>query len=137
MANKKKNTAKSTKEQKGPNALQRGFSSVMNGSFLTRESVLGNMGFILFVAFLMICYISYGYFTEKTVRDLQSTDQELKELRSEYITVRSQLEKEEQQSSVAKEIEELGLKETLDPPHKVGVDQELIIGKSSENGEQQ
>ena len=76
----RKKKSEDEKKAKGPSAVQRGFASVMNGSFLTRESVLGNMGFILFVALLMICYISYGYFTEKTVRDLQRTDSELKEL---------------------------------------------------------
>ncbi len=55
---------------------------VLNGSFLTREKLLGNMPFILFCAGLMITYIAYGYHTERIVRDLDSTDSELKELRS-------------------------------------------------------
>ena len=113
-------------KEKKPNAFQRGFSSVLNGSFLTRETVLGNMSFILFMAFLMICYISYGYYTERTVRDLQTTDHELKELRSEYITVRSELEQQEQQSKVATKIEALGLKEVLDPPRKIRVDPSIM-----------
>lgn len=125
MKNKKKKQESEAKDKK-PNAFQRGFSSILNGSFLTREAVLGNMPFILFTAFLMICYISYGYYTERTVRDLQSTDHELKELRSEYITIRSELEQKEQQSQVATEIEELGLKETLEPPRKVNVDPSII-----------
>jgi len=87
------------------------------------------MSFILFTAFLMICYISYGYYTERTVRDLQTTDHELKELRSEYITVRSELEQQEQQSQVATKIEALGLEETLDPPRKVSADPAIIENK--------
>jgi hypothetical protein len=62
---------------------------VLNGSFLTKENVLGNMPFILFCAGLMITYIAYGYHTERIVRDLDRTGTELKELRSEYITVRA------------------------------------------------
>lgn len=94
---------------------------VLNGSFLTKEKVLGNMPFILFCAGLMITYIAYGYHTERVVRDLHRVDGELKELRSEHITVRSQLEKLEQQSQVAVGIGELGLKESRVPPVKLEV----------------
>ena len=102
--------------------LPRAFISVLNGSFLTRENVLGNMSFILFCAGLMIAYIAYGYHTERIVRDLDSTEAELMELRSEYITVRSRLEKTEQQSQVAAGIGELGLRESRVPPAKIQVD---------------
>ena len=113
------------KESRGGN-FQKGVAAILNGTFLTRERVLGNMPFILFASFLMICYISYGYYTERTVRDLQQTDRELKELRSEYITVRSKLEQTEQQSQVAQDIGALGLKETREPPRKVRADMELV-----------
>ncbi|HOY27692.1 MAG TPA: FtsL-like putative cell division protein [Flavobacteriales bacterium] len=99
---------------------------VLNGSFLTKEKVLGNMPFILFCAGLMITYIAYGYHTERIVRDLDRVDQELKELRSEHITVRSQLEKMEQQSQVAVGIGELGLKESRVPPVKLDVDEDEL-----------
>ena len=94
---------------------------LLNGSFLTRENVLGNMPFILFCAAMMILYISYGYSTERIVRDLHRTDSELKELRSEYITIRARLEKQEQQSQVAAGIGELGLRESRVPPMKIAV----------------
>ncbi len=96
-------------------------ATLLSGSFLTREQVLGNMPFILFCAGLMLSYIAYGYHTERTVRELHRTDAELKELRSEYITVRSQLEKTEQQSQVASGIGALGLRESRVPPLKITV----------------
>lgn len=105
--------------------------SLLNGTFLTREKVLGNMPFILFCAGLAILYISYGYTTERIVRDLHRTDAELKELRSEYITVRASLEKQEQQSHVAAGIGELGLRESRVPPMKITMDrrEQQRIGK--------
>ncbi|MBL7946493.1 MAG: hypothetical protein JNN32_10565 [Flavobacteriales bacterium] len=99
---------------------------VLNGSFLTKEKVLGNMPFILFCAGLMITYIAYGYHTERIVRDLHRVDHELKELRSEHITVRAQLEKLEQQSQVAAGIGELGLNESRVPPVKLEVDKDEL-----------
>jgi hypothetical protein len=95
--------------------------NVINGQFLTKEHVLGNMSFILFCAAMMIVYIAYGYHTERVVRDLDRTGSALKEMRSEYITVRAQLEKQEQQSQVAAGIGALGLRESRVPPIKVEV----------------
>jgi hypothetical protein len=95
--------------------------NVINGQFLTKEHVLGNMSFILFCAGMMIVYIAYGYHTERVVRDLDRTGSALKEMRSEYITVRAQLEKQEQQSQVAAGIGALGLRESRVPPIKVEV----------------
>ncbi len=97
------------------------FINVINGQFLTKEHVLGNMSFILFCAGMMIVYIAYGYHTERVVRDLDRTGSALKEMRSEYITVRAQLEKQEQQSQVAAGIGALGLRESRVPPIKVEV----------------
>lgn len=101
--------------------LPRALTGLLNGSFLARENVLGNMPFILFGAAMGLAYIAYGYHTERTVRELHRTEAELKELRSEYITVRSQLEKAEQQSQVAAGISELGLRESRVPPMKIPI----------------
>lgn len=111
--------------------LPRGLISVLNGSFLARENVLRNMPFLLWIAGLMLCYIAYGYYTERTVRSLDRTSTELKEMRSEYITVRSHLEQAEQQSQVAADIEGIGLKESLEPPRKIDVDEDLLVNPRS------
>lgn len=120
---KPKKAASATKSAMAGSAARvpRMLIGVLNGSFLTREKLLGNMPFILFCAGLMITYIAYGYHTERIVRELDRTDAELKELRSEYITVRSQLETTEQQSQVAAGIGDLGLRESRVPPVKLEV----------------
>ena len=108
--------------------MPRTLIGVLNGSFLAKENVLRNMPFILFIAGLMLCYIAYGYWTERTVRTLDRTTTELKEMRAEYITVRSLLEQKEQQSEVADDIAGMGLKQSLEPPSRIVVDEELIEG---------
>jgi hypothetical protein len=119
---KEETTEKPGKASAAPRAkLPVSFINVLNGSFLTREHVLGTMPFILFCSFMMIVYIAYGYHTERIVRALDRTGGEVKELRSEYITVRAQLEKLEQQSQVAAGIGALGLHESRVPPVKVEV----------------
>jgi hypothetical protein len=109
-----------------PARLPKALIDVLNGSFLTRDNVLGNMPFILFCAGLMLLYITYGYTTERIVRELHRTDAELKELRSEYITVRAKLEQQEQQSQVAAGISALGLRESRVPPVKIAVDEDML-----------
>ena len=115
--------SKSAEPGKGVH-VSRALIGVMNGSFLTREKLLGNMPFILFCAGLMITYIAYGYHTERIVRDLDKTGDELKELNAEYITVRSNLETKEQQSRVAAGISDLGLRESRVPPVKLEVEKD-------------
>lgn len=107
-------------------SISRGLVNVLNGSFLTREKVLGNMPFILFIAGLMLCYIGYGYWTERTVRELDRTSRELKDMRSEYVTVLSTLEKAEQQSHVAADIHATGVVETLEPPMRLVVKKDQL-----------
>ncbi|MFT3884883.1 MAG: FtsL-like putative cell division protein [Flavobacteriales bacterium] len=110
----------------GGSAVPRALIGVLNGSFLTKEKVVRNMPFFGYVAGLMLCYIAYGYWTERTVRELDRTNSELKEMRSEYITVRSHLEKAEQQSQVATDISSLGLRESRVPPKRIAVDKDAI-----------
>lgn len=119
--NEKKGTA-----AKGAAQLPRALVGVLNGSFLTREKVLGNMPFILFVAGLMLCYIAYGYYTERTVRELERTSSELKEMRAEYLTVQAHLDEAEQQSQVGEQIGELGLKDSRVPPYRIAVPDEQV-----------
>lgn len=119
--NKRKDMAGQAGEKPG-RTFPRGLVNVLNGTFLTREKVLANMPFLLFVAGLMLFYIGYGYWTERTVRELDRTSSELKEMRSEYITVRSLLERSESQSQVADGISGLGLRESRVPPARISVE---------------
>jgi len=127
-----KSSAKAGAGASKPARLPRALIGVLNGSFLTKEAVLGNMRFILFCAGLMLAYIAYGYWTERTVRELDKTNAELKEMRSEYLTVRSHLEQAQQQSHVAGDIQSLGLKESKTPPMRITVDEEQIEKPATE-----
>ncbi len=115
-----------TKAASGPMRMPKALIGVLNGSFLSREKVLENMPFILFCAGLMLCYIGYGYWTERTVRDLDRTSSELKEMKSEYLTVRSHLEQAQQQSHVATDISALGLKESKTPPMRITLNEDQL-----------
>jgi hypothetical protein len=95
------------------------FSSFFSGNFLSHEKIVSNMPYVFFLTFLAILYIANGYYTEKTIKQLYKTNNEIKELRSEYISNKSDLELIKQQSHVAFSIKSLELKESLSPPNKI------------------
>ncbi len=64
-------------------------------------------------------YIANTYYAEKKERDIQALRKSLKELRYEYITARSELMKESQQSEVAIKLTDTDIKESRVPPVKV------------------
>lgn len=97
---------------------------LLSGRWMSRDYIFKNLGFLLYVVFLLLLYIGYGYEAERTVRKLYRVDAELKELKSEYTTTFSELEVKKQQSSVAESIKQLGLKESLVPPKKIVVKKE-------------
>jgi hypothetical protein len=86
---------------------------------ITKEQVMGWMPFVFFVTFLMLIYIWNSYYAEKNVREIDKISSELKELRSEYITSKSELMFKSKQSEVARELSAAGIKESVVPPKKI------------------
>ena len=69
------------------------------------------------------------------IREFNKTTNQLKELRSEYISTTSELMFASKQSEVAKSAEKLGLREPIVPPTKIEVDSaELYKGANKEIG---
>ena len=114
--------AKARQKVRKKGVLAKGLSSVFSGTFLTNESTLKHLPFILFLALAAIFYIANGYYADDKIRDVNKISNELKELRSEYISTKSELMFASKQSEVAKSAEELGLKEPVVPPIKIEVD---------------
>ncbi len=111
------------KGERGTSSFGRALVRFLNGNFLSREEVIARLPYFFFLAFLMICYIAYGYYTEKTVKELYKVRGEVKELRSEYITTKSELMFKSKRSEVVQATEPLGLKESTEPPEKIVIEQ--------------
>jgi hypothetical protein len=73
------------------------------------------------LAFLGLVYIANGYMAESSVRQINKTQQEIKELRSEQISMKSELNNTIIESELKKIIDdrEMGLNESYDPPKKI------------------
>jgi len=95
------------------------FQNVLGGNFLRRERSVRLLPYLLFLAILVMFYIANTYYAEKKEREIQALRRSLKELRYEYITTRSDLMRESQQSEVAKKLLDTRIKESRVPPVKV------------------
>ena len=101
--------------------ISRNLIDIINGNFLTKEHSLKQAPFIFFLSLMALLYISNSYYAEKKIREINKVNNELKELRSEYITSKSKLMFITKQSEVAKAAETMGLsiKESIVPPGKI------------------
>ena len=117
----KQKSQKPVKEKKksGPSKTGKMLQSVLGGAFLEKDMFLKNLPFIFFMSFLALMYIANTYLAEKTIRDIEKTKTMLKEMRSEYITSKSELMTGRKQSEVARKFIVAGLKESLDSPRKI------------------
>src|ERR1700712_6116241 len=79
--------------------------------------IVKNIPFFLFLAVLAILYIYNGHFSDNTIKDINKTGRELKELQYEYKTLKSEVMLRSKQSELAKAVEPLGLKELTEPPY--------------------
>ena len=118
---KEKEAAKNKTINVKKRTVTRSFIDVINGNFLAKESVVNSLPYIFFLTFIGLCYIGNGYYAEDSVRAINNMTNELKELRSEYITTKSELMFKSKQSEVASALEPLGIKESVVPPKKIMV----------------
>jgi len=96
-------------------------AALLSGRLLTQDAVIKHLPFLLFVAFIGLVYIANGYLAESSVRKIKRTQQEIKELRSEQISMKSELNNTIIESELMKIIQQrnMGLDESYDPPKKI------------------
>ena len=75
-----------------------------------------NLPFFLFLSALAVIYIYNGHYADKTIRNVNKVQGELKELQYEYKTLKSEVMFRSKQSELAKAVAPLGLKELVVPP---------------------
>ncbi len=115
------------KVKKEASKVSRSLANIFSGNFLSKDNVVSFLPFIFFMTFLGILYIANGYYAEKVVRDLHKTGNDVKELRSEYITIKSDLNFKSKQSQVAQATASIEIYESTIPPTKIVVNEDDMI----------
>jgi len=90
--------------------------------WLNYRSVVKQMPLFLFLAVLAVLYIYNGHYADKTIRNINKTAKEVKELQYEYKTVKSEVMFRSKQSELVKAVEPLGLKELVTAPVVLGAE---------------
>lgn len=83
------------------------------------EGIASNLSFVLFITFLILLYIANNHYALKSVKQLNQSEQQLKQLKWEYVNFKSDLEMKSQQSYIAHQLIETGIKELKQPPVKI------------------
>jgi hypothetical protein len=94
-----------------PAATQTGWKRLLN-----YQSIVKQVPFFLFLALLAVLYIYNGHYAEKTIRNINRTAREVKELQYEYISLKGEVLFRSRQSELVKAVEPMGLKELASAP---------------------
>jgi hypothetical protein len=78
-------------------------------SMLNYQWIVMNISFFLFLAFIAILYIANGHLTDKSIRRINTTQKELKELQFEYKTLKSDLMKRSRAVEIQDKVAPYGL----------------------------
>lgn len=97
------------------NRLGKATKEVLGGGVLEKERTFRMFPFLLFLAFLAFVYITNDYMVESKVRKIDLMQNEVRELRYEYISVKSNLINISKQSQLAKRLKSLGIEENKQP----------------------
>ena len=84
--------------------------------WLNYQSIVKQVPFFLFLAALAVVYIYNGHYADKTIREINRTSKQLKELQYEYKSVKGDVLFRSKQSELVEAVKPLGLKElTVEP----------------------
>ena len=91
--------------------------------------VVKNIPFFLFLAVLAVLYIANGHYADKTIRNINATANELKELQYEYKTAKSELMYKSREAEMVQAAAPLGLKLSPEPPMRIVIDENIDKNK--------
>ena len=92
------------------------FKEIFSGDLFKKGMVINNTPFLVYVTFLMVIYVAYGYHVDGVVLEISKKSKAGEKLYSELQSALELYDKESLQSKVVKETEKWGLYESVDPP---------------------
>jgi hypothetical protein len=81
--------------------------------------IVKNIPFYFFISAIAIVYIANGHYADKTMRQINATEKNLKEMEYEFKTVKQEVIFRSKESELAKAVEPLGLKPLVVPPLRI------------------
>jgi len=106
----------------GTGTFVRATQDVLGGGILENKKAKRVFPFLLFLALLAFVYITNDYLLENKVREITRLERQIRELRYEYISVKSDLMTLSKQSQLEKRLEKMGIKENKEPVKTIVID---------------
>lgn len=83
-----------------------------------------NLAFALFLSAIGFVYIWNAHFAERQAREVEEMRRDLKELKSEYMTLSAKQSRLQKQTQILKKADALKLEPLEKPPYKLAVEHE-------------
>ncbi len=100
-------------------------------SILNYQWIVMNIPFFLFLAFLAILYIANGHYADKTVRQINTAKNQIKELQFEYKTKKANLMSLSRALEIEKAMESYGLVVAKEMPIRIPLEKRIITNKTT------
>ena len=95
--------------------------NILKGKFLVSDDALKNWRFIIFLSILALVMIGSSHVADKKVHKIAQLNNEVKELKSEYLDVRKRLMQSKMESKITAAMAERGLQPSLTPPQRITI----------------
>ena len=101
--------------------MKKGFYNILKANFLISDDAFKNWRFIVFCTLLAIVMIACSHSAERKVHKIASINNEVRELRSEFIEKRSVLMKLKMESTITNKMAGREIKPSETPPYKIKI----------------
>lgn len=92
--------------------------------FMSIDGFMRNRNFVGFLFLLGLIYIYNAHLAQKNIFKINKMEREIKEKHGELITNQAQIQQFGRQSEIAKKLQGSGIKELLDNPYHLKLEQE-------------
>lgn len=101
-------------------------TKIFGGGFLDNPKIIQQIPFLFFLSLAGLFYIANGYWADDKIRQMNKLTNEIKELRTEHISVQSELESATNEIFIAEKAKTIGLQESRTPPMKIVVPDSVL-----------
>lgn len=96
---------------------------ILKGKFLVSNDAFQNWRFILFCTALAIIMIASSHSAERKVHEIAKLNDDVRELRSEFVDGRSNLMRLKMESTITRKMSDKGIRPSETPPTKIVIRQ--------------
>lgn len=97
------------------------FRKFFTEGVVSKDAATAMLPYLIFLCVLVMIYIANSHMAMKNIRDIDRLSREVKELSWEYKSLKSDLMFKSKLTEVAKKVDTLGIKELIEPPKKIVV----------------